>query len=133
MFSLFPRVCRHVTHLPPQRPSAVLRAAWSYSSHRPLALASAVAIVILVPLATVAPAAQAAAAHSAAPAGAAQAGLAAGAAHGSAMAPADVPAPPSGWSTVFSDDFNGSAGSGPADSWEYDTGPGSNSPARSRP
>ena len=25
---------------------------------------------------------------------------------------ASVPGPPSGWSTVFSDDFNGSAGSG---------------------
>jgi hypothetical protein len=39
--------------------------------------------------------------------------------------PQSVPGPPSGWSTIFSDDFNGSAGS-PADSqWEYDTGPGS--------
>jgi beta-glucanase (GH16 family) len=36
-----------------------------------------------------------------------------------------VPGPPSGWSTVFSDDFNGAAGSGPSSAWMYDTGPGS--------
>jgi len=42
------------------------------------------------------------------------------------LAAADaVPGPPSGWSTVFSDDFNGAAGSGPSSSWQYDTGPGS--------
>jgi hypothetical protein len=41
-------------------------------------------------------------------------------------APAAVPGPPSGWSTVFSDDFNGGAGSGPSSAWQYDTGPGSN-------
>ena len=40
-------------------------------------------------------------------------------------APATVPGPPSGWSTVFSDDFNGSAGSGIDSQWMYDTGPGS--------
>ncbi|WP_433891555.1 ricin-type beta-trefoil lectin domain protein [Streptomyces sp. CA-111067] len=38
-----------------------------------------------------------------------------------------VPGPPSGWSTVFSDDFAGGAGSAPNGSkWTYDTGPGSN-------
>ncbi|MCL2733994.1 MAG: ricin-type beta-trefoil lectin domain protein [Actinomycetia bacterium] len=38
-----------------------------------------------------------------------------------------VPAPPSGWSTVFSDDFSGASGSAPNSSkWTYDTGPGSN-------
>jgi hypothetical protein len=42
-----------------------------------------------------------------------------------ALAPAAVPGPPSGWSTVFSDDFNGPAGSAPSSSWMYDTGPGS--------
>jgi hypothetical protein len=37
-----------------------------------------------------------------------------------------VPGPPSGWTTVFSDDFSGGAGSGPDGSkWMYDTGPGS--------
>jgi Ricin-type beta-trefoil lectin domain/Glycosyl hydrolases family 16 len=42
------------------------------------------------------------------------------------LAAADaVPGPPSGWSTVFSDDFNGAAGSGPSSAWQYDTGPGS--------
>jgi hypothetical protein len=44
----------------------------------------------------------------------------------SPAANAAVPGPPSGWSTVFSDDFNGSAGSGVDSQWMYDTGPGSN-------
>jgi hypothetical protein len=43
-----------------------------------------------------------------------------------AAAPNAVPGPPSGWSTVFSDDFNGGAGSGAGSQWMYDTGPGSN-------
>jgi Ricin-type beta-trefoil lectin domain/Glycosyl hydrolases family 16 len=41
-------------------------------------------------------------------------------------APAAVPGPPSGWSTVFSDDFSGAAGSGIDSQWMYDTGPGAN-------
>jgi hypothetical protein len=48
------------------------------------------------------------------------------AAETSALAPAAVPGPPAGWSTAFSDDFNGSAGSGADSQWMYDTGPGSN-------
>ena len=44
----------------------------------------------------------------------------------SAAVPATVPGPPSGWSTVFSDDFNGSSGTGIDSQWIYDTGPGSN-------
>jgi beta-glucanase (GH16 family) len=44
---------------------------------------------------------------------------------GSGAAQADVPPPPSGWSTVFSDDFTGAAGSGLNTSdWLYDTGTG---------
>ena len=39
--------------------------------------------------------------------------------------PAGVPAAPSGWSTVFSDDFTGAAGSGIGSQWKYDTGAGS--------
>ena len=39
--------------------------------------------------------------------------------------PRAVPLPPSGWSTIFSDDFNGGAGSGIDSQWMYDTGPGS--------
>ncbi|HVV18911.1 MAG TPA: 1,3-beta-glucanase, partial [Pseudonocardiaceae bacterium] len=39
---------------------------------------------------------------------------------------AAVPGPPAGWTTVFSDDFTGSAGSGVDSQWIYDTGPGSN-------
>jgi Ricin-type beta-trefoil lectin domain/Glycosyl hydrolases family 16 len=53
-------------------------------------------------------------------------GLAADSAPGALTAPDAVPAPPSGWSTVFSDDFNGAAGSGVDSQWMYDTGPGSN-------
>jgi hypothetical protein len=41
------------------------------------------------------------------------------------VTPAAVPGPPSGWSTVFSDDFNGGAGSGIDSQWMYDTGAGS--------
>jgi hypothetical protein len=41
------------------------------------------------------------------------------------ISPDDVPSPPSGWTTAFSDDFNGPAGSAPSSSWMYDTGPGS--------
>jgi hypothetical protein len=44
----------------------------------------------------------------------------------SVAAHAAVPGPPSGWSTVFSDDFSGAAGSGIDSQWMYDTGPGSN-------
>ncbi|HEV2372588.1 MAG TPA: ricin-type beta-trefoil lectin domain protein [Streptosporangiaceae bacterium] len=36
-----------------------------------------------------------------------------------------VPVPPPGWTTVFSDDFSGAAGSPPSGQWMYDTGPGS--------
>ena len=44
-----------------------------------------------------------------------------------APASASVPAAPSGWSTVFSDDFNGASGTAPSSAnWIYDTGPGSN-------
>src|SRR6202020_935804 len=42
-----------------------------------------------------------------------------------AMASAAVPGPPSGWSTVFSDDFSGASGSGIDSQWQYDTGAGS--------
>ena len=52
--------------------------------------------------------------------------LTTGRAHAAVAAPAvraDVPAPPTGWSTVWSDDFNGSAGSGlDTSNWLYDTG-----------
>jgi hypothetical protein len=46
--------------------------------------------------------------------------------HASAVAaPSTVPGPPAGWTTQFSDDFTGSAGSGAGSQWKYDTGPGS--------
>src|SRR5579863_10430398 len=35
--------------------------------------------------------------------------------------PGAVPGPPSGWTTQFSDDFNGPAGSGVDSQWQYDT------------
>jgi Ricin-type beta-trefoil lectin domain/Glycosyl hydrolases family 16 len=76
----------------------------------------AIAASFLALMAAMAPAASAA--PSAAPSGRA--------APAASVAPTDVPAPPSGWSTVFSDDFNGSAGSGIDSQWMYDTGPGSN-------
>jgi Ricin-type beta-trefoil lectin domain/Glycosyl hydrolases family 16 len=41
------------------------------------------------------------------------------------VTPAAVPGAPSGWSTVFSDDFSGSSGSGIDSQWMYDTGAGS--------
>src|ERR1700743_422695 len=40
-------------------------------------------------------------------------------------ADAAVPAPPSGWTTVLSDDFHGAANTGVSGNWIYDTGPGS--------
>src|SRR6201994_1489181 len=36
-----------------------------------------------------------------------------------------VPAPPSGWSTVFSDNFAGASGAGPGGEGKFDTRPGS--------
>ncbi|HEV3172882.1 MAG TPA: ricin-type beta-trefoil lectin domain protein [Actinocrinis sp.] len=39
-------------------------------------------------------------------------------------AQAALPGPPSGWTQVFADDFNGSAGSGIDGQWMYDTGQG---------
>ncbi len=42
---------------------------------------------------------------------------------GHAVTPSDVPAPPSGWSTLWSDDFTGAAGTGlDTANWLYDTG-----------
>src|SRR6266566_4877117 len=47
-----------------------------------------------------------------------------GTASGAVAAPSAVPAPPAGWTTVFSDDFNGAAGSAPSGTWVHDTGTG---------
>ena len=45
---------------------------------------------------------------------------------GTSPAAAAVPGPPSGWTTVFSDDFAGASGTGvDTGKWKYDTGPGS--------
>jgi hypothetical protein len=45
---------------------------------------------------------------------------------GAAVAHAsDAPPAPSGWTTIFDDDFAGAAGSAPSYNWEYDTGAGS--------
>ncbi len=42
-------------------------------------------------------------------------------------AKAAVPTPPPGFTTIWSDDFSGAAGTGlPSSTWRYDTGPGSN-------
>jgi hypothetical protein len=89
-------------------------------------------VVLLVvstqPAAATTSTAQTAATATAKSAGVATAAAAAKAtvgAKGSDIAPATVPSPPSGWSTQFSDDFTGSAGSGADSQWIYDTGPGS--------
>jgi Ricin-type beta-trefoil lectin domain/Glycosyl hydrolases family 16 len=78
------------------------------------AIAGPAIVVIAAMLPTAAPSASAATSAAA---------TSSSAAH--TAAPANVPGPPSGWSTVFSDDFNGSAGSGIDSQWMYDTGPGS--------
>jgi hypothetical protein len=76
-----------------------------------------VALAVIAPVIALTAAAASATAALAAPA--------ANAAPAVAAAPAAVPGPPSGWSTVFSDDFNGSSGSGIDSQWMYDTGAGS--------
>ena len=78
---------------------------------------SVLALAIIAPAIVVAAATVPAAAASAAPA--------AKAAAAAVAAPAAVPGAPSGWSTVFSDDFSGSSGSGIDSQWMYDTGAGS--------
>jgi hypothetical protein len=104
-------------------------------SRQPLAGRGLLALLGALLLAAVTPAAGMVV--QAAPAGAATAVLpaeggaatvmtAATAAAATAAAPAGtVPAAPAGWSTVFSDDFSGPAGSAPSGSWQFDTGPGS--------
>ena len=42
-----------------------------------------------------------------------------------ALAANPPPAPGTGWTTVFDDNFTGPAGSAPSYNWMYDTGPGS--------
>jgi hypothetical protein len=96
---------------------------------RRVALLAAAAVGVMAPVAAmVVPVSAAVAvrlpAGTAVPAGAARAAAAA-AATSRAAAPNAVPAPPSGWSTAFSDDFSGASGSAPSASWQFDTGPGS--------
>jgi hypothetical protein len=88
-------------------------------------LAIAVVAPVIALTAAAASSTSALAAPAANAANAAPAANAANAAPALAAAPAAVPGPPSGWSTVFSDDFNGSAGSGIDSQWMYDTGAGS--------
>src|ERR1700721_2048159 len=83
------------------------------------------ALTVVVPAAAIA-AAGMPAASAAVAAPAAGAFAAAPASSAALAAPPAVPGPPSGWSTVFSDDFNGAAGSRADSQWMYDTGPGSN-------
>ena len=94
----------------------LLRRRWRPSSPR-LALSVAAPVAALAAMLPAVPAAHTPpAAHT---------GTAAHTATGRAAAPSAVPPPPSGWSTVFSDDFSGPAGSGADSQWMYDTGPGS--------
>src|ERR1039458_10164750 len=69
----------------------------------------AIAIAAVAPIIALLPAAVPAAAAAGAPSTGAR-----------LAAPAAVPGPPSGWSTVFSDDFNGAAGSGPSSAGQHD-------------
>ncbi len=103
---------------------------WPRSGRRRLAAMIAALVPILALPAAAVPAAAAAVAATRAGAVTARSApapvpAAAGAAQLAAV-PAAVPGPPSGWSTVFSDDFTGSAGTSPSASWMYDTGPGAN-------
>ncbi|MCW2935293.1 MAG: Ricin lectin, partial [Actinomycetia bacterium] len=77
-------------------------------------LRGGLALAIIAPAVAVAAATVPAAAALAAPAGPAVVSV-----------PAAVPGPPSGWSTVFSDDFAGASGTGADSQWKYDTGAGS--------
>jgi hypothetical protein len=95
-----------------QRAVRVCKRATRWRPRRVLALAVIAPVIALTAAAASSASAIAAPAANAAPAVAAAA--------------ATVPGPPSGWSTVFSDDFNGAAGSGADSQWMYDTGPGSN-------
>jgi Ricin-type beta-trefoil lectin domain/Glycosyl hydrolases family 16 len=107
---------------------------WWRPGRRSLALAAApvVALTTAVLPATASAASASAAAHEGlaatarATATAQAAARATGTARGALAAPGAVPGPPTGWSTAFSDDFNGAAGSGADSQWMYDTGPGSN-------
>ncbi len=123
-----------IRNLQDGRAGARLAVAWSRSGRRVLAGLGVVALGIWAPMAgspasasVISGPASAHAAAKAGPAGAAKPVSAAVAARQTAQTirPDTVPAPPSGWSTQFSDDFNGSSGSGPSSSWMYDTGAGS--------
>jgi hypothetical protein len=108
----------------------VARLAWRRCrrARRAAVLAAAIAPVIALMAGTqltasatpAGPAAPAASARVAAPETAAQAARSTAKA-----APQTVPGAPSGWTTTFSDDFNGSSGSGIDSQWMYDTGAGS--------
>ncbi len=87
-----------------------------------LAFGLAIVAPVIVVAAVTVPAATALAAVSPA----ASISEAVAAANTASVTPATVPSPPSGWSTAFSDDFNGSSGTGIDSQWIYDTGPGSN-------
>src|SRR6266700_6302315 len=90
-----------------------------FTTVRGAAIAAAVAALPVLALAVPA-------AHAQTAAGAAGSIPASAAAQVGKAAPDAVPGPPSGWTTQFSDDFNGSSGSGADSQWQYDTGPGSN-------
>src|SRR5690242_5333332 len=109
-------------HVPPAVRSAMRR--WPPGARK---LALTITVPVVATAAATLPAASAAvAAPVVGASAAAHAGLGSAAARGTLAAPAAVPGPPSGWSTIFSDDFNGAAGSRADSQWMYDTGPGSN-------
>jgi Ricin-type beta-trefoil lectin domain/Glycosyl hydrolases family 16 len=109
--------------MPPARQDAHQPRRW----FRPLkAVAIAFVIMPVIALAAATQPAGAAITHQAATTTSIKPATAAQAARETATAkPDSLPAAPSGWTTTFSDDFNGSAGSGIDSQWIYDTGPGS--------
>jgi beta-glucanase (GH16 family) len=95
----------------------------SGARRRQVALLGAITLGLIAPVAALgAPVSAAVAARPAVTAAPVSAAAAAKATV--AVKPNAVPAPPSGWTTQFSDDFNGASGSGPSSSWQFDTGTG---------
>ena len=112
-----------MTGMSPHVPSVARRVGRRCRKARRVAIAAAAFAPVIALLATSQLAASAAPAQPAAAAAAHAPAVARTASR--AAAPQAVPGAPSGWSTVFSDDFNGSSGSGIDSQWMYDTGAGS--------
>src|SRR3984957_14700825 len=99
------------------------RRAWRrYRRARQVFIIGAAVAPVIAVLAATTPASAAPAVPAASALPASSAVAAAQTAH---AAPDTVPGAPSGWTTAFSDDFNGNSGTGIDSQWMYDTGAGS--------